>query len=300
MSKQKEHFTIHMPWKRALRYRVEAGFVYLIWGFFKILPVSWASATGGFLLRKLGPKMAVSRKAMHNIVLSFPEKSTMEHQDILVGMWDNLGRVVAEYPHLSKIWQRTEVIGGQHLHDLKKSGKAGILFGGHLANWEVQPLVTVNHGLDVGIVYRKPNNPFVANLIYNTRCKTGNKIQIEKSAQGARHLTRILKDKGIVGMLMDQKLNQGMAIPFFGREAMTAPSIGQFALKYDAVVIPIQIARIKGASFRATVYPPMDIDNTGDKEADIRRILTQMNACFEDWIRENPSQWLWLHRRWPD
>lgn len=300
MSDQKDHFTIHMPWKRALRYRAEAAFVYLIWGFFKMMPVTWASALGGGLLRFIGPKLAASRKAIKNIALSFPEKTDAEHRDILIGMWENLGRVVGEYPHLNKIWQRTEVIGGDYLHDLREANKPGILFGGHLANWEVQPLVTVNHGLDVGIVYRKPNNPYVADLIYQTRCKTGNTIQVEKSAKGARQLTQILKQKGIVGMLMDQKLNQGMAIPFFGRDAMTAPSLGQFAVKYDAVVIPIQIARVKGVSFRATVYPPMEIQKTGDKENDIRQVLIEMNQYFEEWIRENPSQWLWLHRRWPD
>lgn len=296
--KKKIHFTVHMPWQRRLRYLSEAAFVYLLWGFFKILPVTWASAIAGSTLKFIGPKLAASRKAFNNIADAFPEKTADEHQKILVGMWENLGRVVGEYPHLNKIWERTEVIGGDHLHALKKSGKSGILFGGHFSNWEVQPLVTVNHGLDVGIVYRKPNNPYVADLIYKTRCKTGNSIQIEKSAKGARQLTQILKKDGIVGMLMDQKLNQGMPIPFFGRDAMTAPSLGQFSLKFDATVIPIQIARKQGVSFKATVYPPMEIQKTGDKEADVRKVLTEMNQYFEDWIRENPEQWLWLHRRW--
>lgn len=100
-------------------------------------------------------------------------------------------------------------------------------------------------------------------------------------------------------MLVDQKMTDGIAVPFFGRDAMTAPALAQFALKYDAPIIPVRSERLEGARFRITFYPELKTPKTGDRHADILAIMTNVNASMESWIRERPEQWLWLHRRWP-
>ena len=101
-------------------------------------------------------------------------------------------------------------------------------------------------------------------------------------------------------MLVDQKLNDGIAVPFFGRDAMTAPALAQLALKYRCPVVPARLERLDGARFRLTFQPPMELPDTGDREADVFETMRRVNAIFEDWIRARPEQWLWLHRRWPD
>jgi KDO2-lipid IV(A) lauroyltransferase len=108
-----------------------------------------------------------------------------------------------------------------------------------------------------------------------------------------------LKDNGGVCIMIDQKMNDGIPIPFFGMDAMTAPAIAQLALKFDCPVVPGYIERLGGARFRLTILPPLELPRTGNREEDIRLIMTRINATVEEWVRARPEQWLWLHRRWP-
>ncbi len=101
-------------------------------------------------------------------------------------------------------------------------------------------------------------------------------------------------------MLIDQKMNDGIPIPFFGHDAMTAPAVAQLALKFRCPVLPTRAERLGGARFRLTVLQPIKLPDTGNREADIRTLMTQINNMLESWIIERPEQWLWLHRRWPD
>lgn len=100
-------------------------------------------------------------------------------------------------------------------------------------------------------------------------------------------------------MLVDQKMNDGIVVPFLGQDAMTAPALAQFALRYDCPVIPARVERLDGARFRITVLPPIPLARTGDRQTDIFNAMVQVNGLLEQWIRERPEQWLWLHRRWP-
>jgi KDO2-lipid IV(A) lauroyltransferase len=101
-------------------------------------------------------------------------------------------------------------------------------------------------------------------------------------------------------MLVDQKMNDGIAVPFFGRDAMTAPAIAELALRYDCTVLPARVERLPGAKFHVTVFPPHPLPTSGDKAADVLALMTTINATLEGWIRERPGHWFWLHRRWPD
>jgi KDO2-lipid IV(A) lauroyltransferase len=243
--------------------------------------------------------MGISRVALRNLALTFPEKSEEERRAILIGMWDNIGRVAGEYPHLSRLAPRIEIVGVEHLDRTRQNATGAIFFGGHLANWEIGPLAGRMHGLPVSLVYRRPNNPWVDGLLHDAR-NFGVVRQIAKGTSGGREILSVLKNGGAVGMLMDQKMNEGLAIPFFGRPAMTAPAIAQFALKLDCPLYPLRIERLENARFRVTVFPPLKIEKTNDREADVRGILETINAYLEEWIRAKPEQWLWIHRRWPE
>jgi KDO2-lipid IV(A) lauroyltransferase len=101
-------------------------------------------------------------------------------------------------------------------------------------------------------------------------------------------------------MLIDQKMNDGIAVPFFGRPAMTATALALLALRHDCVVVPARILRLKGAHFRVILEPPVELPRSGNAAADRLALMTRVNAIVEAWLREKPEQWLWLHRRWPD
>jgi KDO2-lipid IV(A) lauroyltransferase len=101
-------------------------------------------------------------------------------------------------------------------------------------------------------------------------------------------------------MLADQKMNDGIPVPFFGRPAMTAPALAALALRFDCDLLPARVERLSGARFRLTVFPPLPLPRSGDHHADVATLMTRVNQTLERWVRDRPEQWFWLHRRWPD
>lgn len=285
---------------KRFRQRLEALAAQLIWALFGVLPVDAASATGGWLARTIGPLMGASKIARRNLARAFPHKNPDEIEAIVRGMWDNIGRVAGEFPHLDQIAaQRVELIGTEYIDLLRDDEQPGIFISGHVGNWELNGAVAVAHGLPLHLVYRAANNPWIEDL-YRKGRKNGAVGLIQKGSEGARQALLVLKKGGHLGMLVDQKMNDGVAIPFFGRDAMTAPAIAQFATRFKCPLVPARVERLKGANFRLTVYPPLEFPHTGDAHDDNRLLLIRINDLLEEWVRERPDQWLWVHRRWPE
>jgi KDO2-lipid IV(A) lauroyltransferase len=176
-----------------------------------------------------------------------------------------------------------------------------VLFSGHLANWEMLAVVPAHFGIRLSIFYRAATNPLVDAIIVGLRrAATGADVPMfAKGAQGARAAMAHLKAGGFLGMLIDQKMNDGIAAPLFGRPAMTAPAAAAFALRYRCTLVPAHVERLGPARFRLVVEAPLDLPDTGDRHADIAALAAAMNARLEGWIRARPGEWLWLHRRWP-
>lgn len=291
------------PWRVRLVHAFEAVAAYAAFGLIRLLPLRAASSLGGWLGRKLGPRLKVTGQARRNLRAVFPEKSEGEIAGIVGAMWDNVGRTAFEYPHLERLRYAgpapdVEVRGVDHLELLKTDGKPGIFFSAHFANWEVAALTAVRLGLPVHLVYREPNNPWIETLF--ARRNPGDIELIPKGAEGARRMIELLRAGEHLGMLVDQKMSDGIPVKFFGRDAMTAPALAQFALKYNCPVIPAQVERLEGPRFRVTIYPPMALPASGDHETDIGLMMAEVNQHIERWVRKRPEQWLWLHKRWPD
>jgi KDO2-lipid IV(A) lauroyltransferase len=283
---------------------LEAGVAFSIYGFFRLLPLDAASAIGGGLARLLGPRFAISRRATRNLTRVFPDKSAAEIRAIVRGMWDNLGRTAAEYPHLGQIdvydpQGRVETVGAEHVDTLREDGRAGICFSGHLGNWEIVALGATQRGVPLHRVFRAANNRLVEWLFRQGRGAVEGAL-IPKGPAGVRPLLKLLRAKQHLGMLVDQKMNDGIPIPFFGRQAMTAPALAELALKHDCPVMAARVVRLKGAHFRLLIEPPFEMTRTGDHHADVLVNMTRVNQILEGWVREHPEQWLWLHNRWPD
>ncbi|MBY0430967.1 MAG: lauroyl acyltransferase [Rhodospirillales bacterium] len=285
---------------KTLRQHLEGAAAYLAFAFFQALPLDAASALGGWLARSLGPGLAVSRHARRNLARCFPEKSAAEIEAILRAVWDNLGRVTAEFPHLAEIGaERLEVVGGEEVERLRDDDRPGLIFSGHLGNWEALGLCAGRYRLPMGLVYRSANNPHVETLYRRGRGAVIGQY-LPKGAAGARRAIEALRRREHLGLMLDQKMNDGIAVPFFGRPAMTAPALAQFALRFRCPVVPARVERLKGARFRVTFYPPLDLPDSGDRQADTLALMRTVNDRIEAWVRDRPGQWLWLHRRWPD
>lgn len=279
---------------KTLRYYMEAFILILFYGLCDLLPAPAASRLGGWIGRNVGPRLAATRKARKNLEESFPDLTTAEADHILAGMWDNLGRVMAEYPHLEEIGRKHVTLEGtEHIRTAQDNNQPIILFGAHLGNWEVMaPSVLQQLALSPGLVYRAPNNPVSDRLLDYARSLQGKLTTLPKSKTGTRHLVQTLKNGDSIGILIDQKYNEGIAIEFFGRPAMTSPAIAQLGRKFDAAVIPFRCERMKDCNFTITFEKPLSLSQ------DDAETMREAHKRLESWISDNPGQWLWLHRRW--
>ena len=283
--------------------RAEAAGAALFFAAMRALPLDRASSFGGWLGRRIGPWLGVSRRARDNLAAALPELSEPQRAALLRGMWDNLGRVAAEYPHLRHIRVfdpngRVETSGLEHLDAAIAAGRSAIIFGGHLGNWEIAALAAGQYGIDVAQIYRAANNPLVDRMVARLR-GTGSEFT-PKGTVASRRALAALRRGAHLTLLVDQKLNEGIAVPFFGRPAMTTPALAMLALHFDCAVLPARVERLGGARFCLTIYPALALPKSGNRTADVAALMAAVNQTLEAWIRERPEQWFWVHSRWPD
>ena len=285
---------------RNIQYFFQAIPLYFFYGLMACLPVTWASGVGGWIGRTIGPYLGANKRIMRNLTYTWPDESIDRKRAISQGVWDNLGRTIAEAPHLHHLKEKNHISvqGLEHMHAAQAMGKPIIFVGAHLGNWEVAPFATAIHGLPLSVVYRKPNNPFADYLIRRIRKQNTHNL-LRKGSEGARGLLRELKAGRSIGVLTDQKMNDGIAIPLLNKNAMTVNIPFILAFKTDAVIIPIQIIRTQsGPYFKAILHPPLQAKEDLSHDEKIKDLATQMNKLFGEWITAYPEQWLWLHRRW--
>lgn len=286
---------------KMLRYLIEAFFAHVLLFIFWVLPPSLGSAFGGAILGTIGPHMGATKTARKNLERALPGKSPAEYDAILKGMWNNLGRVIAEYAHLKCLGRdRVEFVNREIFQAALDDPEKGAIFAGaHLGNWELSANVVARQcGDKANITYRAPNNPYVEALLQRCRTASGTIKAHPKSRESGRKLMQAMKDKEYIGFLLDQKYNEGVDVPFFGHPAMTNPVAVQMAQKYDVPLIPTRCERLDGARFRVTFYPPLVLKDEGGEALPVETVLGQLHILFEDWITERPEQWLWLHKRW--
>jgi len=256
----------------------------------------------------IGPKLREQRIGRANLTAAFPEKTPQEIDAILAGVWDNLGRVGAEFAHIDRIWDfdearfnqgRTLLSQRTHelFHELRLDGKPALIFASHLANWEMPALAAVAHGLDTAILYRRPNIASADRIIGEMRqAKMGTLIPAGRDAP--LRLAEALQRGQHVAMLVDQYLTGGVEVTFFGRKTRANPMLARLLRQVECPVHGVRIIRLPDHRFRAELteeIPPVR-DESG--RIDIQGTTQAITSVVEGWIREYPEQWLWLHRRW--
>ena len=294
-----------LPLARRIRYGFEAAIFFLVLGSFRLLPIDTASRFGGWIGRKFCAPTGLSKPAIRNLEAAYPELSAEARLQILMGMWDNLGRVLGEYAHLDALQRkgakpRVTVEGIEHLAAAQKRGKGILLISGHFANWELIQFPARQYGLAGAAVARPTNNPYVYRWLERVRANNGLPEQIAKGAQGTRRIFTLLRKGDCIGMLVDQRTSEGVYAPFFGVDAPTTPVPAALAKKLGAVIVPVSNERVNGAHFRLRIHPAIEPADTGNYDRDVLETTAAINAFIEARVREHPEQWLWLHRRWAD
>lgn len=287
---------------RQLGYAIQTASVLVFYAFVRLMPLDMASAVGGWLLRTIGLRTSLNQRAVANLRLAYPGIDDGQIRGILTGMWDNWGRVCAEYAHLAAMRQahRVEVEGGEVLDHLKELGGPILFFGAHLANWEAIIEATRRHGLDPCLAYRRFNNPSFERFWRSLQRGSGTEyVAVRAGSGGVRRFMTVLGAGGHALVLADQRMNQGVAIPFFNRPAMTSTALARLSIRFDAPLVPMRVERLGGSRFRVTAEAPLEIPRHGEASSREKAIMEAVNQRIEGWVRARPEQWLWLHRRWP-
>ena len=290
-------------WRRFM-WRVEAlAWDALFWWPLSRFSPERASNIGGSIARKVGPLLSQHKVALDNLRRAFPAWDEEQIKTTALAAWESAGRTAGELPHLSKIdpYQengRVTVINPEGLDALANSPQGAVLVSGHFANWEVMAAAICNRPLDCLVTYRAINNPHIDKRLNKARRAYGIGVLTPKGL-GTRSLMKALKAGRAVALLNDQKFREGLAIPFFGHDAMTAPGPARLALKYGVPIVPMSTVRTGPARFEVTVHAPIIPPDADTPEEKLQATVTTITDFIEARIRENPGQWFWMHKRWP-
>lgn len=288
--------------KRQVIYFMEAVGLFIAFYVCRILPLDFSSWLGAKIGRFVGPKIKENNVALLNLNLAFPEKSQEWRENVALDVWENIGRTLGEYPHIlntEKMLKRITFVGLENIEEFLKPDKGGLALSAHFGNWELGMIVSsAVFKRDVSCIYRQPNNPFV-NKLFCMRTKGKEGVLIPKGAHSLQRMMKVLANGGLVGLMVDQKLYEGIEASFFGVKAMTTPSPAILATRYGVPIILMRFERIgKQAKFKVVFEKPMFFEKQKASSEEVAKITQHINDIVEDWVREKPEQWLWIHRRW--
>ena len=283
-----------------------AQFVLLLLTVLKLLPPDTAIDFMDRVARWIGPKTRRHKLTLTNLRNAFPEKSDAEIGEIALESWGNMGRLAAEYVFLDQLFDfdpdrrepgRVEVSGIPLFLELRDSPRPFIVFTAHTGNFEMLPVAGSAFGLDVTVLFRPPNNPYLADKVFEFRkARMGNLVPSHAGSSFA--LARQLERGGAVGVLVDQKFRKGLKTKFFGRDVQTNPLLAKLVRQFNCEVYPARCIRLPGGRFRLELEPAVEIPRRADGSVDVNATAQMLNDNVESWVREYPGQWLWYHDRW--
>jgi KDO2-lipid IV(A) lauroyltransferase len=261
-----------------------------------------------FVMRGVGPRLKEHRIGRDNLAAAFPEKSPEEIEKILRGVWDNLGRVAAEFPHIDRMKVYDPAIPGpfdieydqvtfDRFHALRNDGKPALIFAAHLGNWELPALVAAAYKLDTIVVFRRPNLGAVADAVIKIRAGSMGTL-MATTLDAPMKLADALAAGRHVAMLVDQYNVQGVDVTFFGRRTKTNPLLARLLRHVDCPIHGTRVIRLPDYKFRAELTEAIEPARDADGKIDVAGTMQRITDVVEGWVREHPEQWLWVHRRW--
>lgn len=290
------------PALRRLLWMTEALLFRLFFGIAAALPVETASRLGQRIAMAIGPRLKKHKVFRRNIDLAFAQKTPQEKAAIVQSIWGNVGAIVAEFPHLRTICHderhkrlRIEIAG--QIEALNAGGKPVIIVMAHLSNWEVAGAALTELGLLCGNAYTPMGNPWLDRRIAQYREALG--VELFPRAYSMRPLLRRLTQGQSLAFIMDQRVDNGLSVPFMGMDKKTAVVPAKLGLRFDCEIVPLRVRRCGDARYIVTLYAPLRPDDeTADLSVQIRQITCKINQLFEQWIAESPDEWFPSKRRW--
>tara|TARA_B110001452_G_scaffold113299_1_gene94016 strand:- start:187 stop:1047 length:861 start_codon:yes stop_codon:yes gene_type:complete len=284
---------------KSIKYFIQFLIISILFLIFKILGLKLASYFSGKIVSFVGPYFRPKELINSNILKALPNLKHSEIKKISNQMWNNYGRILAEYVFIKnfrklKLKNNIEIKGQEILDKIKKTNEPVIFVSGHFNNFELMAMQIEMSGINLAAIYRPLNNKFLNYIMEKIRKKYICKNQIKKGISGTKQLLSFFKKKTSIALMIDQRVSQGIKSNFFKHEAFTTTIPAQFVRKFKCKIVPIYIERIKGTNFKLTIHEPLVYS---DNES-IDSITLDLNCRLEKLILENPEQWIWSHNRW--
>ena len=284
---------------KIIKYFLQFLFIIILFSLFKILGLNISSTLGGKLFEKIGPLFR-SKKLIHsNLKKAFPHINLDSLQEITKLMWNNYGRVFAEYMFIKHFREdvsnkNIKIEGQEILDDIKRKNKPVVFISGHLSNFELMAMHIEKSGIKLSAIYRPLNNIFLNKIMERIRKKYICKYQIKKGMGGMKKLIQLKKLNYSTALMIDQRVSQGIKSNFFNQKALTTTIPAQLVKKFNIPVVPVFIERINNTSFKIVIKDPIIFRG----EETIQNITDKLNLLLEKMIVYKPEQWIWSHNRW--
>ena len=284
---------------KSIKYFTQFLIISILFLMFKILGLNFASYISGKIISFVGPFFRSKNLIKSNILKAFPDLPQNEIEKITKKMWNNYGRILAEYIfikdfRLSKLENNIEIEGYEILEKIRQSNEPVIFISGHFNNFELMAMQIEKSGINLAAIYRPLNNRFLNFIMERIRKKYICKNQIQKGISGTRQLLSFFKKKTSIALMIDQRVTQGIKSNFFKHEAFTTTIPAQFVKKFKCKIVPIYIERVKNTKFKLTIHEPLIYSD----DETIESITLDLNYLLEKLIIKNPEQWIWSHNRW--
>ena len=266
---------------------------------FKILGANISSKLSGKLFEIIGPYFR-SKEIIHsNIKRAFPEISLNDLQKMTNSMWNNYGRIFAEYIFIKNyrfgnLSSFIDIDGEEILDDIKLTNKQVIFISGHLSNFELMAMYLEKSGIKLSAIYRPLNNFFLNKFIERIRVNYICKHQIKKGIGGLKKLINLKKKNFSTALMIDQRVSEGVLSNFFNEKALTTTIPAQLVKKFNIPIVPVYIERVENIRFKITISEPIGFS----KNTPIEKITDELNLVLEKMILKKPDQWIWSHNRW--
>jgi KDO2-lipid IV(A) lauroyltransferase len=241
------------------------------------------------------------RYADRNLRLAYGDALSAPDRDALVrAVFEHFGRTIVDFlrgPSLTPgaLDRLVACDGWERVEAARAAGRGLILLTAHLGNWELLGRWLAARGLKLTVVAREPADPVLGGYLRAMREGAG--FAVLDKGTSARELLGVLRRGEVVSLLPDQ--NSGdVFVPFFGVPAGTVAGPASLALHTGAALLPTYCVRQPDHTYRVEVLPPIPVEATGDRAADVARVTAEANRVLEAVVRRYPDQWLWLHNRW--
>jgi len=283
-----------------IKYFFQFLFIFILFLIFKLLGLKYSSILSSKIFKTLGPFFRSNDISHSNLSKAFPHLDNNERKKIINKMWENYGKIFAEYLflkdfRLSKNFSERIIIENKNeINLIKEEAKPVIFISGHFNNFELMAMYIEKSGIDLAAIYRPLNNKFLNPIMENIRKNYICKKQIKKGIAGTKDLLKYFKNGHSVALMIDQRVSEGIHSEFFNQKALTTTIPAQFVKKFNAKIVPVYIERIGESRFKIKFYKSIKFSSNDTLES----ITLSLNILLEEMIKKNPEQWIWSHNRW--